>query len=135
MSRTDMTRQEIQELPSVIAPLMEELPSAVLNINQDVLAAFDEATEGFRVDDNCLEKQMVHWVVYWHFKEGARKVKKLKALLRVWGASLEKIVEWWLLGELKENGFTAEEVQSLIWALFEHSDEREEAVFTILQSC
>ena len=135
MSRTDISAQESQELPKVVRSLLDEIPSAILNVPQTAVDMFTAtAPNPQAVNLATMESTGKDWLLYKHYAEGCHSYRKLQRLLRIWEAKLDPIVQWWTAGLLTTEGFTAEEIRNLIWALFEHSDKREDAIAMITRT-
>lgn len=133
MCRTDISAQESEELPKVVQSLVDEVPQALLNFQADKIQSFENVFG--HLQGKAVSQQQgfaSDWLLYKRFKDGCKDLCKLKRLLQIWEARLKEIVEWWTSGQLREEGFTAEDVRNLVWALFEHSDRREDAIATIM---
>ena len=135
MSRTDVSAQESHELPKVVRSLLDEIPAAILNVPQTVIDMFTAtAPNPQEVDLTKMDAIGKDGLLYKHYAEGCHSYRKLQRLLRIWEAKLDPIVQWWTAGLLTADGFTAEEIRNLIWALFEHSDKREDAIAMITRT-
>lgn len=128
MSQTDISAQDSAELPKVLQPLVDEIPCAILSIPQEVVDKYKVTPS---VDSKDLLENPgsdITWVMWNLFCEHCPSIIKLTRLLQIFDARLRMIVEWWEAGELQKLGFTVQEIRRLIWALFEHSDFREECI-------
>lgn len=126
MSRTDISAQESRELPVVVEGLIEEMPPTLLSISSEISQpTFTLSKTTSSTGDQQKSEQ---WFLYKRYSDACPNLRKLHRLLRIWNAKLDQIVEWWRAGALIDDGFTAEDVRNLIWALFEHSDKREDAI-------
>lgn len=135
MSRNDVSAQESQELPKLIQSFLNELTPTLLALDDNQVMRFEKENRSDIDEPSKREtEEEEEWLLYARFKQNCRKLIKLKRLLLIWDASMDQIVEWWTADVLIGDGFTPEDVRNLIWALFEHSDKREEAISIVSQT-
>lgn len=128
VSQSDISAQDSAELPKILQPLVDEIPSAILSIPQEAVDKY-RATPSVDLEDLLVNPGSdIMWVMWNLFCEHCPSMIKLEKLLQIFDARLRMIVEWWEVGELQKLGFTVQELRRLIWALFEHSDFREECI-------
>jgi len=125
MARNDVSGQERSELPKLVQSMLDEIPPAILSIKPEALSSFEQ---------NKLESADLasEWMIYQVFRQKSKNLTKLSGLLLIWQSRLDDIVRLWIKGDLKDKGLSAEDVRNLIWALFEHSERREDAIATIM---
>ncbi|GMH36375.1 hypothetical protein BSKO_04243 [Bryopsis sp. KO-2023] len=130
MGQTDITLQESEELPKILQPISCEMPAAILSISEELLKTFKvKSTDGG--SDVANAESNLSWLMWRVFCEHCPSLLKLEKLMEIFEARLAAIVEWWEAGELQRTGFSGSEVRRLIYALFEHSDWREECIAKI----
>lgn len=114
MSLSSISQQLSEELPKILNPLISEIPTSILNI-----------VKGKRLDE-------VEWIIVNQYYGRCPKLIKLERLIEIFKAKLIEITEWWKDGILKSEGFLKDEIKNLIWALFEHSNFRENCIAQII---
>lgn len=128
MKQSDISAQESAELPKILRPILSEIPSSILSLSQEQV---DRFTSKDPLDPDEIKTTPgldMNWLMWKVFNNHCPSLLKLEKLIDVFDARLSAIVHWWEKGDLQKAGFDASEVQRLIWALFEHSDFREECI-------
>eukprot|EP00210_Caulerpa_lentillifera_P004763 g4547.t1 len=132
MSRTDISAQESKELPKELNSFLEQLTPALLSIPAAEFAQMVSEAESYLMIEGTQDQfRTQRWMLHQQFDANCPRLRKLQRLLKLWDSSLKTIVEWWRSGILEEEGFDPEEIRNIIWALFEHSDKRDEAIFAV----
>lgn len=132
MSRTEISAQESKELPREVESLLDQLTPSLLNLPPPELQRMESDALGFLTVEGKLDQERIQqWMLHRQFLVECPELRKLQRVLKLWDSNLKMIVEWWRSGILEEEGFTSEDIRNVIWALFEHSDNREEAIFAV----